>query len=279
MTKLLLAALAVLTFTILPFSAQAQTALPDAPDPIQNLAADGAQLRYLGKDGGLDGWVALKGGQEQYFYVMPDGKTFVMGVMFDETGKLITVEQVQRLQASGDSALDAIAEGGGDAAPTPALSKIAKDASPSEQMFANIEGSNWIAIGNANAPVVYSFVDPQCPHCHEFTKDMRADIESGAIQLRLIPIGLREETQSQAAFLLAAPNAGERWFSYMDGDETALPINKDINVAGAQRNMAIMQSWKMNVTPMIVYRAADGTVKIVRGRPGNKADILRDLQG
>lgn len=277
MTKFFLAGAAAFLLSFSSF-AYAQNALPDAPDPIQNLAAEGAQLRYLGKDHGLDAWIAVKGGQEQYFYVMPDGKAFVMGVLFNDKGELVTVEQVQRLQASGDDMLDSLAEGAQSASTATTERAAPNDTtSASERMFADVAGSNWVALGNQNAPVVYSFIDPQCPHCHEFIKDVRGDIDSGALQVRIIPVGLREDTQAQSAFLLAAPNAAERWFAHLDGDESALPVNSEIDVTGAQRNMAVMQSWKMNVTPMIVYRAGDGSIKIVRGRPGNKDDILGDL--
>ncbi|MCD8497585.1 MAG: hypothetical protein LRZ85_05575 [Alphaproteobacteria bacterium] len=44
-----------------------------------------------------------------------------------------------------------------------------------------------------------------------------------------------------------------------------------------QRNLAVMQSWKFTATPMIIYRAKDGSVKIVRGRPQDKAGMISDL--
>jgi thiol:disulfide interchange protein DsbG len=45
------------------------------------------------------------------------------------------------------------------------------------------------------------------------------------------------------------------------------------------RNLAIMQSWKFNVTPMIVYRAKDGSVKIVRGKPKDLDALVNDIAG
>jgi len=41
--------------------------------------------------------------------------------------------------------------------------------------------------------------------------------------------------------------------------------------------LMLMQNWKFNVTPMTVYRGKDGSVKIIRGRAGNMADIITDL--
>ena len=260
-------------------SAQEAATLPELPAPIQNLVDEGAQIRFLGRDQGLDGWLTIKNGQEQYFYVQPDGSAFVMGVMFNAKGEMITVDQVQRLRNTDEDLLDTLAGereiGDGSNAQTQNFDFQ----TPSERLYHDIENSNWVALGQANAPVVYSFIDPQCPHCHAFIDDIRARnyFESGQVQLRMIPVGFREETRAQAAFLMATPNPQERWFKHMDGDEAALPARADLNQQGVQRNLAIMQSWKFNVTPMIVYRAKDGSVKIVRGKPKDLAAMVGDL--
>lgn len=261
-----------------PAFAQSAAPLPELPDPIQNLVNEGAQIRYLGKDNGMDAWLTIKGGVEQYFYVLPDRSAFVMGVMFDKTGKLVTVQQVNRLRSAGDTLLDTLAE-----FPTPestAKNKPFEFQTPAEQMFSDIESSNWVALGQPGAPVMYSFIDPQCPHCHAFVRDLQSAgyFEKGQLQLRLIPIGFKEQTRAQAAFLIASPNPQERWFKHMDGDETALPAKAEINQQGVQRNLAIMQSWKFNVTPMIAYRGRDGSVKLVRGKPENLPSVIGDLK-
>ena len=270
--------LTLLVFLASPHAhAQGTSPLPELPDPIQNLVNEGAQIRYLGKDNGLDAWLTIKNGVEQYFYVLPDRSAFIMGVMFDKGGKLITVEQVSRLRAQGDTLLDTLAE-----FPVPEETQTNKPfefKTPAEQMFADIEGSNWVTLGQPNAPVMYSFIDPQCPHCHTFIEDLQnaGYLDSGKIQLRMIPVGFREETRAQAAFLMATPNPQKRWFDHMAGDNSALPAKSEINQQGVQRNLAIMQSWKFNVTPMIIYRGRDGSVKLVRGKPQNMAGVIADL--
>ncbi len=261
------------------YNAQAQDALPPLPAPIQNLVDEGAQIRYLGKDHGLDSWLTIKNGVEQYFYVMPDQSAFVMGVLFDKSGKLVTVRQVDRLRSQGDTLLDSLAE-------LPIEENTQKNEafefkSPSEQLFADVEASNWVPLGQAGAPVIYSFIDPQCPHCHSFVNDLLAAklLENGKVQLRLIPVGFKEETRAQAAFLIATPDPEGSWMRHMAGDTTALPARKDLNQQGVQRNLAIMQSWKFNVTPMVVYRAGDGSVKIVRGKPKDLDALVADIGG
>ncbi len=265
-------------WVVVTFPAKAQETLPTLPDPIQNLVDEGAQIRYLGREHGLDSWLTIKNGQEQYFYVLPGGEAFLMGVMFDKTGKVVTVDQVRKLRAKGDPLLDSLTTDSTAQGSASNNSESFEFKSPSERLFHDIENSNWVPLGPPGAPVMYSFIDPQCGHCHAFINDLRATIiEKGGVQLRMIPVGFREETKAQAAFLLATPNPQEKWFRHMDGDETALPARSEINGQGVQRNLAIMQSWKLNATPMVVYRGKDGSVKIVRGRPKNVGDVIADL--
>jgi len=94
MIKLLV--LSVLIYGLTTCDLHAQEALPELPAPIQTLVDEGAQIRFLGRDKGFDGWLTIKNGQEQYFYVRPDRSAFLMGVLFDDKGEMITVDQVQR---------------------------------------------------------------------------------------------------------------------------------------------------------------------------------------
>lgn len=279
MKKLFFVFAAFALFIAAPVFAQENTAIPEMPDPIKELVNQGAQARYLGRDFNMDAWLTIKSGQEQYFYVLPDQKAFLMGVLFDEKGKLITAQQVQRLQAQGDTTLDQLVDGFDVNSDPAAKQDTSKEfETPSERLFSDIQGSNWIPFGQQGAPVAYAFIDPQCPHCHAFINDLRKNyLDAGKIQLRIIPIGFKEETMAQAAFLLATPNPQERWYKHMDGDKEALPAKLDINQQGVQRNLAIMQSWKFDVTPLVVYRGKDEKVKIVKGRPKDLPGLIADL--
>lgn len=263
-----------------PASAQDKSAVPTMPPPLQALAAEGAQIRYLGREHGLDGWITIQKGQEQYFYVTPDGEAMLMGLLFDKSGKLVTVEQIKALRGSEEGdVLDMLT---GD------RTGLEKDLatqnpdkgfkSPAERMYADVEGTNWIRLGDEKAPYIYVFVDPQCPHCHDFLTDLKAGIEGKKIQVRLIPIGFREETVAQAALLLAAPNPQELWFRHLAGDKDALPARQGVNEQGVQMNLAVMQSWKFDVTPVTVYRDKDGKVKLVRGRASDLDALYADLR-
>ena len=281
----------LMLFVMMPVLAFAQSGSAangkDLPETLQNLASKGAQIRYLGREKGLDGWIAIHQGQEQYFYATPDREAVLMGLLFDRSGKLMTIRQVQNLQQGNDPTIESLmaAENAAPADPLTALQEQLKQQietkpeTPSEQLMAGVEASNWVRFGNENAPVIYAFLDPQCPHCKAFTADIRKDyLDAGLLQMRVIPVGFGPETKVQAAILLAAPNPEELWFRHMDGDTTALPVSGETNKQAVEVNLALMQDWKLDATPIIVYRSAKGEVKIVRGRPKNPADILNDLK-
>lgn len=263
--------------------ARAQGTIPQVPDALQVLVDRGAQTRYLGIKHGMQGWVTIFKGQEQYYYVTPDGQGFLMGLLFDKDGTMATVQQVRDLQSQSDDILDSLTL---DKPAVASLDQVKEQTSkefdyksPAERMFMDVENSNWIKFGNDNAPVIYAFMDPQCPHCHAMMKDLREGyLDKGLIQLRMIPVGFRDETLAQAAFLLAAPDSQERWYKHLDGDATALPAKSATNTQGVQKNLALLQTWKFDVTPMTIYRGKDGKVKIVRGRVKDMNALVSDLQ-
>lgn len=270
----------LLLYPAMPKAQDRSEKLPDIPLPIQNLVDRGAQIRYLGQVNGLDGWITILRGQEQYFYVTPDGESIMMGVLFDKQGKLITTQQVAGLQRQESGLLDDFASDQQNQS-FPSLETVKQELekkTPAEELFEDIENSNWVAFGAPDAPVIYSFIDPKCPHCKDFMQDIRQDyLEAGKIQIRAIPVGFSQEALAMAAYMLAAPDSQGRFFRHLDGDETALPAKHDISNQGVQKNLALMQAWKFNVTPMSFYRGKDGKVKIVRGKPKDIDGILTDL--
>ena len=113
----------ILFASFLPAHAEEE---PRLPSPIQTLVAEGAQIRYLGRDLGMDGWVVIKNGQEQYFYVTPDQQAIVSGVLFNNKGDAVTLQQINSLRKKEGPAIDRLA-GFSD---TPVASKEAETATP-----------------------------------------------------------------------------------------------------------------------------------------------------
>lgn len=281
-----LALLCSAVFTLWPAPSEAQEGKPPLPVPVQELVNNGAQIRYLGRSHGMDGWLTVLSGREQVFYVTARGDAILTGHLFDKNGKSVTLRQIRELQEKNNvDTLDIFSSTATENPPgaqqqNPAQNVDREFKTPAEQLFSDVSGSNWIALGEESAPAIYTFIDPQCPYCHDFITDLKDKyIESGRLQVRMIPVGFREETLAQAAFLLAVPNPQSRWFRHLAGDEQAIPVTEGINKQGVQRNLSVMQSWKLNVTPLTVYRNADGEVKIIQGRAKDIPALLDDLTG
>ena len=154
------ALLFVCAIALLPLSARAQDKEPAMPAPIKTLVEQGAQVRYLGQHNGLDGWITIKAGQEQYFYATADGKSLLMGLLFDSDGKLVTLRQVKTLQEKSGDVLDMFTvETPADKISETAVpdrykqSTLPQFKTPAEQLFDDVTNSNWIQLGKDDAPV------------------------------------------------------------------------------------------------------------------------------
>lgn len=281
-----IALLSVLALTIFSAPAYAQPAqnLPVLPTALDNYVKQGAQIRYMGRENGFDAWVTVKQGAIEYYYV-PKGnpKLFFRGLMYDGNGEAVTVKQVENLKKNSDETFNMmVGQTGGQAS-----EKQAETAAPempkslSEQLFDNVTSSNWIGIGDPQAPHIYMFIDPQCPHCHRFTKKLYDQaINDGKLQLRIIPVGfINDKSLPQSAFLLGSKNAGDRWINYIQGDTDQIPVSGGLSTQGAESNNAIMLSWKLNATPITVYRSGKSQkIKIIEGPANDIAALLEDLK-
>ena len=262
----------------------AEDSSPSLPESLQGLIDKGAQIKYLGRVHNLDGWIMVYRGKEEYFYVTPDSKAFVSGILFSEQGDPITIDQIRKLQDSGNAQiLDSLlsrkenefnvqSELGPQ---TPVVQ------SPAEELFRDVADANWVVFGQRGAPVVYAFIDPTCPHCHDFVAELRANfIDQGQIELRIMPVSRFTNDPAnlqKAAFLLASPQPQQDFYNHMDGQNSALPDDGELNTQAVQQNMAIMQKWQLDAIPFIIYRSKSGQVKIIRGKVKDPSLLISDL--
>lgn len=264
--------------------AQTDKQLPPLPAALKTYVDQGAQIRYMGRDHGYDGWMTVMQGQIEYYYVpAKDQNVFFRGLMFDGSGKALTLDHVEKLKSNSDEILNLMV--GQKPQETKSQesevkTQIAEPKSLSEQLFENVENANWIALGNPDAPYIYTFVDPRCKHCHKFTNDLYDNyIHQGKLQMRIIPVGfISDASIPQAAFLLGAENAGKRWIDYVKGDTAQIPVSEGLNTQGVENNNAIMLSWKLNATPITVYRSSKtNKVKIIEGPARDINALIQDL--
>ena len=264
---------------------------PPLPESIEGLVSKGAQVKYLGNMHGLDGWIMVYKGQEQYFYATPDGKAFVSGLLFTEKGEPLTVQQVQNLQQTGQAdILDSLVDRPSsqinqDSNPLADRQNELKEMSqsPSEKLFKDVREGNWVSFGSGDAGIAYAFIDPTCPHCDDFVNELRQGgyLDEGKVQLRVLPVSRITDDQAilqKAAYLLVSPTPEADFYAHLDGQESALPTNGDLSTQAVQQNMAIMQKWGLDATPFIIYKDRAGNVKIIRGKANDPETLVQDLR-
>ena len=281
---------------------------PAYPPYVKLLVDQGVQVRYLGKGLGLDTWLTARNGQVQYVYVTPNQEANIVGVLIDRNGKLITADQLsvfaqqnpesfknfaataipgvkEALEKQEDSSTEEAQKV--DTPNEPSAENFAKTlkktdtaSSPAEKLYADIETTNWFEVGKAHAPLVYAVIDPDCTHCHRLIQTLRQDkaYEKGQIRTRLVPVGIMSgDALYRAGTLLSLPDKEKTFFAHIDGDEKALPVDEEATLGAVTKNMTFLQNWNLDVTPFLVYRSKDGSLKIVRGVPKDMDAFLKDI--
>lgn len=278
----------IATLLLLPLTAPAAGLSANEQVLINNIPyltdaiADGKELRYLGRQAGMDGWIARQDDQIEIFYTTTDGDGVVLGVLFDENGENITRDQmatIDDLQPVDTSNIKPSTDRDTDrSAP-----QTSDPNSPGERLFNAVKSQDHFSIGSARAPEMYIIVDPTCPFCKTLWANL-ADpyIKSGQVRVHIIPIGaLSEESSDIAARIFGADDSSDAWLKYIANGAEAVadnPMDPRYEEHFADV-MAMMEEWQMTTVPYSVYRSADGTVKLVRGVPKDMQGVIDDLRG
>jgi thiol:disulfide interchange protein DsbG len=268
------------SLVVLPVSA-GYAADPVPPPPIEALKKEGAVLTYLGRDLGYDAWRATKDGQEQFFYVTPDGSAFFLGLLFNKNGRAVTFDQLKRLQGTPDPALTDLSNAPSQKSETMSMPKVQGQVSnlpKSELFFADVMRTSYFRMGKTGAKTIYTFIDPRCPHCKNFIGALLPELDKGTLAIEIIPVGaLTPESPAMGAYLLNAPDAPGRMRRLMSGDDQAVPTDKGYDTSKVQANLDVMLKWQFDGTPVTTYRAKDGKIKILKGGNVDVKSILNDL--
>ncbi|AXZ89092.1 TPA: thiol:disulfide interchange protein DsbG [Pseudomonas aeruginosa] len=201
---------------------------------------------------GMKGIVVDNGAEKRLFYVTPDGKSLLAGVMFDTQGANLT---------SVDLARTATVE------PVPQSSQSADSLA---QAWKRAEQLKWLAEGDADR-VMYAFFDPNCAYCHELWGMLRAPVAAGDVQVRWIPISILRASSNElnAAIYQQAATEGVLVPMAEMAKRQLQPatVTEDIRQSLAD-NLALFRQAGFRRTPMILYRDRDkGQVKVFEGAP------------
>ncbi|MDF0734271.1 thiol:disulfide interchange protein DsbG [Pseudomonas entomophila] len=228
----------------------------ELPQAIQQLQAKGAKIKgSFDAPDGLRGYAAEYQNNGIALYLTPDGKHVLVGSLFDEKGQDLSAEPLGKLVY----------------------------APMSQEIWAKMEKSAWIADGKPDAPrTVYLFSDPNCPYCNMFWQQARPWVESGKVQLRHIMVGIiRADSPGKSAALLAAKDPAKALEQHEQAGKgsTLKPLEK-IPEAVQQRldgNLALMEEMGLGATPAIFYLDDQGRLQNQQGAP--RPEMLGKILG
>ncbi len=280
---------------------------PNPPDinnipVLASIVKAGAKLYYLGERSGLSGWFIVKDSQIQMIYVTADGQTALVGGMFTGAGDNVTGPQINALAETNKEVADLVngsakqqdditkagADAGGIAsvpgsAPptgkTLANTLPSATVSPGERLMQDLQAAAGVTLGHNDNAELLMVVAPECPHCKATWRELRESVSANRLQVKLIPITrLTSEETTAGALLLQSANPLEDWDKYVAGDKSVLSGKPDgVRVQAVMANSSLVDRWNIRSTPYLVYRAKDGRVKIVQGKPDRMAAVLSDL--
>ena len=152
-----------------------------------------------------------------------------------------------------------------------------------KEMWQRLEQSSWIADGSDDAArIVYMFSDPNCPYCNMFWKQARPWVESGAVQVRHVMVGmLMPDSAGKAAALLVAkdPEAALNVHEEAGKASQLKPIERISPTVNQQleANLTLMSEMGASATPAIYYLDDDGRLQQHQGAP--RPDALNEIMG
>ncbi|TVQ81756.1 MAG: hypothetical protein EA357_12025 [Micavibrio sp.] len=152
--------------------------------------------------------------------------------------------------------------------------------SRAETFYNATERSNWFAVGSRNAPHMYVYMNPTCEHCLDYWKDFESAVDSGALQLRIIPFGSMAGNRTASAALLSHDSPENAWRRFAQGDTDVLSEKHVYPDAYEEvdANTELWAEWRIPGTPFSIYRSPlDGKIKVLSGRPENPLLLLSEF--
>ncbi|TPG55999.1 hypothetical protein EAH89_13605 [Roseomonas nepalensis] len=251
-------------------------------------AIAGTGLTELGERHGLQGLLVRNGDAFQVFYATPTGEQVIPGVMWDATGKNLTREQVSAVEGAiptvtiGDVPTARIAVN--TASP---LRPAAQPASPAGSVqlpgggLAAAERTSAGTVGNAAAPHLWMFADPQCGYSVQAMQRLQPLIASGRVRLSVIPVAILDHQntgRSTIDSLAMLSKPGEQMVAAWSRGDLQGPPAADA-AARLRGNMEAARAIGLRGTPTLVWRRPDGTEGRQDGMPSDVDALVASMQG
>lgn len=222
------------------------------PAPVKFMTEHGVKvLRQFPAPSGLTGYIGEVRGQPFAFYVTADGKSLLIGRLFDAKGRNITAVDLKKY------------------APKPDL----------QSAWQKLEKAAWFAEGASHPKtIIYEFSDPNCPYCHLFWLANQPYFKAGLQVRHLLVAFLAPSSRTKAAAILMAKDPAAAYAENERKYRMDVPEAEAGGIAPAKRvpdsiakklkaNAKLMVALGITGTPGVVYRDAKGKVHTISGLP------------
>jgi thiol:disulfide interchange protein DsbG len=192
--------------------------------------------------------------------------------MWDATGRDITREQIASIPGAVPTVT--IGEGVGHDA------EIGKPTS-APSMITLAKRTTYGTVGNAAAPELWMFIDPQCSYSIRAMQGLESYVASGRVRLHVIPLSILDSEDNglstRRALSLVSTPADQMVTAWENGH---LPANA-LSDAGArlQTNMAAAAAIQVRGTPTFLWQKTDGTEGRMDGLPNDMAALVTSIGG
>ncbi|HEX6550408.1 MAG TPA: thiol:disulfide interchange protein DsbG [Gammaproteobacteria bacterium] len=162
-----------------------------------------------------------------------------------------------------------------------------------QAQWQQLETTDWIAEGAAKPQhVLYAFIDPNCPYCHDFWRDAQTQYKHG-LQVRYILVGIISDTSpTKAAAILEADDPlkalrqNELAWGASPGGSPGGGIAPLRQLDFSMRLKLMMHSklareFGILGTPGLVWKDRSGTIHVLQSapRPAELSQIVESAAG
>ena len=242
---------------------------------LARIAHNGAELWEIdtaAQNHGLMAVFARNGSNFRTFYITPDHEAEIGGIMWDRNGHnltraaLATVDGLVPTIHWNPKAPPSVQHPASTGAPKPGIDVVQRMSQASYGLY-----------GPDSAPRVYMIVDPLCPYSTRALERLRPYVDSGRLQLALVPISIndwengRQSTPAAQAMLSSAHGHMQETWQKIIASGHADPAVPPAPEAAAQLalNLNAAHDVGMMGTPTLIWRDSDGVTHNEAGLPDN----------
>lgn len=217
----------------------------------QHLVSNGVKiLQSFISASGLRAIVADSGTEKRMFYVTPDGKNLIAGMVFDADGNNITNADMEKagIQVAGSA-------------------KVMTQAQL-QALWARAEKLRWVQEGKSGK-IVYVFFDANCPYCHRLWSTLRNWVQSGKAQVRWLPVAILKDTsKGLGAAIYSSSNPGDAMDKMVNRQLQPIHAN-DRDSRNMAQNLLLLRDTGYTGVPAMMFKRGDKVVSMM-GSPDEK---------